>query len=918
MKKHLLTIVFSILALGGAMPAWAQSPSTEGTDFWVTFLRTDANTPDSLQLIFSAQETCQVTVSNPYKTWTETFTVAGGTTVKHDYKKSHQADCYTQNNEIVSQTALHVTSTKNISLFAANYRVKSLDATNVLPTSALKDEYYIQTYPASNHSGASSCDGTHFCIIAAEDNTIVDYTLTAATKNGHAAGTTRQTTTLKKGQVWYVWTGQGKAGDQVDFSGTHVVARDGKSIAVFEGAPHTNLPYEIADRDHMFSQAMPTDYWGTQFAITSSLTTIDNQKDPTDADYRKLDGLWERYDKIRVMALNPGTKVYIDGKLVYTFPTSFSASDKRTYEFDFGKTDEWSKTDFTTLPTGTPFFEGNNHIITTSCPAAVHQFFTSNDYDHDDSRKIVDPTTGKQITYKSCNGDPAEMWVSPVEQVIKKITFATYNTVPDHFVNIVTTDPSSMTMNGGSIASDFQPMDADENYYYARISIPAGAYTLAGKTGFTAFAYGFGQRESYAYSCGSSTVSQSIIFNGEHVGIDSIYENAFCVGEPIEMTLQVGSNSYQSVLWDFGDGISEQVQGSGNTTHTYTNKGWMDLCAQASYVNTCSGEEFTEPFSVHFYVNIPDTVGRKDSVCYGEPWPYDGKIYYRDTTIMYDDGACDTIYRYSLHVGKPSPINEYSETAVDSFRYDGEWYYTSQDIEKHYLNMDKCDSTVLIHLTVHTALDITINSGIYDCVNDKVNFEYTINKGDYDQIENLGLIHQGDTLKPDEETSGSFSFYAEPFRPGTYQDVVYIYDNLTHRKLNLPVELEIYFPSSVFVYKYNNVLAVLRTNWNGGYQFRTYQWYRNDTILPGATSSIYHTTTPFTNASYYVYLTGKDTLTNKTVSARSCAQEVEARGYTPSEPDPNPAATTKRLIREHLYIFRSEDEVYDAFGRRVR
>lgn len=46
-----------------------------------------------------------------------------------------------------------------------------------------------------------------------------------------------------------------------DLSGTYVKARNGKKIAVFQGCPHTNIPYQVKQRDHIFSQAMPTQYW---------------------------------------------------------------------------------------------------------------------------------------------------------------------------------------------------------------------------------------------------------------------------------------------------------------------------------------------------------------------------------------------------------------------------------------------------------------------------------------------------------------------------------------------------------------------------------------------------------------------------------------------------------------------------------
>ena len=256
MKRVSKSVLLIALFIGFAIPAWSQAaPSTEGTDFWVTFLRAQKDGDAQLILTISAQEACEVVIENPNTGFTERRNVPVGST---QITISNKNACYSNTNETATKTALHVTATKEISLFAANYITKTFDAANVLPTAALQDDYIIQTYPPSDHDGDNASRGTHFGIIAVEDGeTVVDYVLTAKTKSSKTGA---QTATLKKGEVWYVATGDGTAGKAADLSGTTVKARDGKKIAVFQGAPHTNIPYQVRDRDHLFSQAMPTAY----------------------------------------------------------------------------------------------------------------------------------------------------------------------------------------------------------------------------------------------------------------------------------------------------------------------------------------------------------------------------------------------------------------------------------------------------------------------------------------------------------------------------------------------------------------------------------------------------------------------------------------------------------------------------------
>ena len=227
-----------------------EGQSTEGKDFWVTFMRADQNDHSdasdkavTLALTVSAKEECDVTFTNPNTNETQNVHLAAGAIqeiafytgdagslarTRTDAKKA-SITCYTYYPDSVDNSAIHVESTGIISLFASNRRSKSFDATNVLPTPSLLDEYLIQSVPPSDHQ--NSPQGTHFSIIATEDNTIVDYCPTVEleciknAKNAYAysggigmtdeqialanwqIGDTLHTPTLNKGQVYYIWTG---------------------------------------------------------------------------------------------------------------------------------------------------------------------------------------------------------------------------------------------------------------------------------------------------------------------------------------------------------------------------------------------------------------------------------------------------------------------------------------------------------------------------------------------------------------------------------------------------------------------------------------------------------------------------------------------------------------------------------------
>ena len=653
MKKQLFNaLLFCLLA----MPAMSiradvidEGQTTEGKDFWVTFMQADQdpNNDLTLSLSISSREDCQVTITNPFSGYTENVNVTAnqmqlvelysGNVLSQTARAAMAGTgkvCYAVNSEQVDTCALHVTATANISLFATNYKKATFDATNVLPTPSLLDEYIIQTYTPSDHGGVGSTQGSHFAIIAAEDNTIVDYCPTVPTQSindsinaaqtkkdfmgedalterekfwlNYTVGDTLHSPVLNAGQVYYVWTGK-KDRDAGDLSGTYVKARDGKKIAVFQGCPHTNIPYQTKERDHIFSQAMPTKYWGNTFVLTASAG--------------------RHKDYVRILALNDETEVRINGTLVHTF--DFANTDKKQYwEFTIGDQGTYAKT--------------GSCVVTTSCPCATHLFLASKKADNVD------------------NGDPAMLWVNPIEQQIDQVTFATYsskNGTTAHYVNVVTDQPDLMTLTNGTtpVAMTFNPVDGSTTYSYAQVSLgsQATSYTLKSNgSNFIAHVYGFTSNESYGYSAGGATVplSQSIYINGEEFSPDK--ENNLCGKDTVKFECKPDFMP-DSVIWHFGDGTPDVklIQDTTTVVKHYFN-GTQDFQASCSIYrnssNVCVGQSAVTVIPITVKIGrYSFSIGQPDIPCPENGKQAPGKIPYtssidlagKNVTVDFDDAA---------------------------------------------------------------------------------------------------------------------------------------------------------------------------------------------------------------------------------------------------------------------------------------
>lgn len=904
MKRFVNSLALLVLLFATTTQVWSQAPSTEGRDFWVTFLRAADDDPTELKLTISAREACNVLIENPTSGLRRTQAVGDNSSTELVMVKS---DCYSSTTGTATYTALHVTSTKDISLFAGNYRDKSFDATNILPTSALLDDYLIQTYPPSDHEDKPQ--GSHFAIIATEDNTTVDYVLTAKAGNENIGV---HSVTLKKGQVWYVWTGKNE-GDAADLSGTTVKARNGKKIAVFQGCPHTNIPYTVRDRDHIISQAMPTAYWGSEFGITASRH--------------------HRRDIVAVMALNDGTEVYIndaDGEpqLVHTF--DFSKDKKHYWTFEIGEYDAYCADKEGQSPTHgklpEPLIVDSSCYLTTSCPAGVHLFMVSNRYDN----------VTETVNSDTLVSDPAMLWISPIEQVIKEINFATYKTkqAKFHYMNIVTTtsNVANMTWNGNSIARYFHPIMGNSDYSFARIEINDGNHNLKGKVGFLAHVYGYGERESYAYSCGSSTIQRSIALNDAPLLIDSVSSTLFCVNEEIEMRLNIGNNDYESVVWDYGDGISYTSTGTSNNEkkvarHTYSTPGWYDLKVTAVYVNACTGQKHTENMALSFRVVRADTafVDPQPPICF-TPEEYKADPAGCDKLIA--EGKNDTLWEEQINCYDTLKIRrqtygldteyEYEDEGRDSAMVDGQWYYSSQDVVYTIPNKKGCDSIITCHLHVITCLGLTFNNDSVNqhaCYGESLELPYVKTKGDIGKVRFIvpNIIDEIIEMDNADTESGTLTVPTSKItKPGKYVAQLNVED-VWCDPLTFNFDIAVYYPSDVFAYKFNNVLAVYKPGHGGneGWNFNGYQWYRNDQPIEGATESVCHIDGMFAaNDVVYVVLTD-----NEGLQLPSCPITIETVPDFNAQSNQMPA---EKIIIDNRMVIRQGTSIFNIYGQRVQ
>jgi hypothetical protein len=447
-----------------------------------------------------------------------------------------------------------------------------------------------------------------------------------------------------------------------NFSGTYIKSRDCKKIAVFNGNVLTQVPFGYEAGDHLFEQAIPIAYWGKEFAITN--TSLRNS------------------DRVIITASKDNTQILQNGTLIATL------NARQLHEIELTSSEA-------------------SCFIETSEPCAVYLYLVGNNY-------------GGGI-----EGDPSMLWVSPVEQKIREITFATYETneIRTHFVNIIvaTSDKNTVTLDGTDISSSFTPLTGNPSLSFARKLISHSTHTLKSSRGVTAHVYGLGYRESYAYSVGSAMedLQRIIWINDEAYSLSMFADRYICMENPIKFYVTL-NYQHQNITWDFGDGETD----TGDTVyHQYQNPGTYQITAIVERITAdeCSGSFYdTVTAQIHTTDYTPITEFY-DEICPGSVYNNHGYTFVAvSDTVMIDTiptEICDSLVYVYVNV-----LPVYNDTITDTICLGDRYNENGFDITptspgivnntKHIATQKGCDSIITLQLTVNPVYRDTINGEI--------------------------------------------------------------------------------------------------------------------------------------------------------------------------------------------------------------
>ena len=534
MKKIITSFVLifvAALAFNGQVDA--QNLSNKGTEFWVgyghhQYMENGSNTQEMV-VYLSAEQAATVTVSIYGTTWTQTYNVPANTVITTaTIPKFGTTDARLYSGPcgffppgtacggvgVFVNKAIHIESNVPIVAYAHIYGSASSGATMLMPVETWGFSY---TTINSNQNYATNCYSWAYAI-AQHDNTRIEVTLSQPSRNGLPAGVP-YVVNLNKGDIYQVMVGTEAASAKPEMTGTKIKSIDNGTgncypIAVFAGSSRTSGAPSACGTgggDNDNQQCFPTQAWGKRYLLA-----------PTSSSGNAATRMTNGY---KIVVKESGTLVYRNGALM------------------------------TPNATGFYYFQSNQEeYITASKPIMVAQFMIGG----------------------SCMnggvGDPEMIYLSPIEQGIKKIGFFR-NTEENITVNyltliIPTAGLASLVIDGSSTFNHTYSHTRLPGYTVVvkRWSAAQAQSTASSDSAFTAVTYGLGSVESYGYNAGTLVNNLNAVGSIRNVSdTSSAVSHPFtCLGSPVALSVLLAYQPTQ-IVWQLST-LGANISPNANVT----------------------------------------------------------------------------------------------------------------------------------------------------------------------------------------------------------------------------------------------------------------------------------------------------------------------------------------------------------------
>ena len=318
-----------------------------------------------------------------------------------------------------------------------------------------------------------------------------------------------------------------------------------------------------------------------------------------------------------------------------------------------------------------------------------------------------------------------------------------------------------------------------------------------------------------------------------------------------------------SVHWDFGDGTTSSEWAP---THTFPSEGGKYTVTLSTVLADCE-ESRTFEIDLPQLDRLGDTINA--TTCYGTPYEFDGNFLFSEgqyfDTVVSTASGCDSIVVLNLtvHDKYEMDIKDTICSADTPYRFGTQQLTSTGSYTEVFKTVDGCDSTVNLELLVNESLIIELAADeISACADDSaVVIPYTLTSGIISSFDMSidGTDAEDMNITGGEPEDDNLVIPIPPtLKPDRYT-AKFIFENMECGDAEKNVILNINYPDTILVQRWNDVIGVRNSTYNGGYDFIAYQWYKDGTPITGEISAnLYQPDGLEAGAQYYVQLTRTD------------------------------------------------------------
>ena len=303
------------------------------------------------------------------------------------------------------------------------------------------------------------------------------------------------------------------------------------------------------------------------------------------------------------------------------------------------------------------------------------------------------------------------------------------------------------------------------------------------------------------------------------------------------------------ILWDFGDGTTSFEH---NPTHVFSNSGQKMNVKLIAHMSTCVD-------TLHINDYLPAIGTQYDTIpvqqCFGTDYMYTyiDSVNQSNTDTLSESGlytytfkaytGCDSLVTINLNM--VDTLYALKDTLImrgETYTVGNQTFTETGVYRIPLIASSGCDSIVTLKLRVYNSLKVVGDTLIFACYGDPdVPYHYQVTQGwtnlyslSFDEPQ-LKPVHH-DTLHSENALD---ILLPATLRPDRYYGKVTFIDTISGDVV-IPFTLELRYNSEVLTQRWNDVLSVRNTDYNGGFDLIAFQWYKNGQPISGATDSYYY------------------------------------------------------------------------------